>query len=362
MDFEIKNYNSLDESLKVTWKSFEKESVNYCFQSYEWFENWVNNYRVNNNNFLLCICVVKYKSKVICIFPFEIEKKFNLKILKWAGDKHTDYCSPLIRKDFFFDKKTFINLYEKVLSIIKNIDVVYLTKQPECINEIKNPFIEFLKNFEDSQTYSISLPNKWEYYTNQILKREFYRQNLRKKKLLKRLGSLKFKIYENRDEKTSVLNELFKQKNIRLRSKKIEDILKSNDLEFYKEFEKEGVKDIKTHLSSLVLNNELIAIHWGVIYKKRFYYLLLSMQEGQLNKYSPGRLLISLLIRWSISKKLEVFDFTLGGESYKKSWSNKNSYLFNYVESKSLKGFNFFLLIKIKLFLKKIYKKITTKK
>ena len=145
-------------------------------------------------------------------------------------------------------------------------------------------------------------------------------------------------------------------------SKKIEDILKSNDLEFYKEFEKEGVKDIKTHLSSLVLNNELIAIHWGVIYKKRFYYLLLSMQEGQLNKYSPGRLLISLLIRWSISKKLEVFDFTLGGESYKKSWSNKNSYLFNYVESKSLKGFNFFLLIKIKLFLKKIYKKITTKK
>ena len=100
---------------------------------------------------------------------------------------------------------------------------------------------------------------------------------------------MKFKIYENRDEKTSVLNELFKQKNIRLRSKKIEDILKSNDLEFYKEFEKEGVKDIKTHLSSLVLNNELIAIHWGVIYKKRFYYLLLSMQEGQLNKYSPNQ-------------------------------------------------------------------------
>ena len=78
----------------------------------------------------------------------------------------------------------------------------------------------------------------------------------------------------------------------------------------------------------------------GIIYKNRFNYLLLSMKEGNLDRYSPGRLLIALLIRWSISKKLEVFDFTLGDEGYKKSWSNKNSYLFNYVESKSLNGFN----------------------
>ena len=357
MNFEIKIYHACDKSLEVIWKNFEKESTNYCFQSYDWFENWVNNYRVNNNNFLLCITVVKYKSKVICIFPFEIEKKFKFKILKWAGDKHADYCSPLIRKDFIFDKVTFINIYEKVLKMIKNIDVIYLIKQPEYIHEIKNPFIEFLNNFVDSKTYNILLPKKWEYYKTQILKKEFHLQNLRKKKSLKKFGNLKFKIYNNRNEKTSILNELFAQKNIRLSSKGIEDILKSKDLEFYKKFEQKSFDNIKTHLSSLIFNDELIVIHWGIIYKKRFYYLLPSMKENQLNKYSPGRLLISLLIRWSISKKLEVFDFTLGDENYKKSWSNKNSYLSNYVESKSLKGFSLFLLIKFKLFLKQIDKK-----
>ena len=357
MNFEIKVYHSFDKSLKIIWKDFEKESVNYCFQSYDWFENWINNYRVNNNNFLLCTTVVRYKSRVICIFPFEIEKKFKFRILKWAGDKHADYFSPLLSKDFVFDKETFSNIYKKVFNVIKNIDVIYLIKQPEYIHEIKNPFIEFLKNFVDSKTYNILLPRKWEYYKKQILKKEFHLQNLRKKRSLKKLGNLKFKIYNDKNEKISILNELFTQKNIRLSTKGIEDTLKLKDLEFYKKFEKESFNNIKTHLSSLILDDELIAIHWGIIYKKRFYYLLLSMKEDQLKKYSPGRLLIALLIRWTISKKLEVFDFTLGDESYKKSWSNTNSYLFNYVESKSLKGFNLFLLIKFKLFLKQISKK-----
>jgi len=356
MNFEIKIYHSFDTSLKIIWKAFEEESANYCFQSCDWFENWVNNYRVNNNNFLLYIVVVKHESKVVCILPFEIEKKFKFRILKWAGDKQSDYCCPLLRKNLNFDRKTFVDLFNQVLDLIKNVDVIYLIKQPEYIEGIKNPFIEFSGNFTDSKTYNILLPKTWEYYKDQILKKEFHLQNLRKKKSLKKIGNLNFKIYNDQNEKINVMKKLFSQKNIRLSSQGIKDILKLEDLEFYKKFEESALKNIKTHLSALILNDELIAIHWGIIYKKRFYYLLLSMKENQLSKYSPGRLLISLLIRWSISKKLEVFDFTLGDENYKKSWSNKNSYLFNYVESKSLKGFNLFLLIKLKLYLKQINK------
>ena len=140
-------------------------------------------------------------------------------------------------------------------------------------------------------------------------------------------------------------------------TKGTKDILTQHDLNFYKKIEEKKIQSLQTHLSCLTLDGEIISIHWGVIYKKRFYYLLLSIKEGEFSRYSPGRLLISLLIRWSISKKLKTFDFTLGDENYKKSWSNKNSYLFNYVESKSLNGFNFFLLIKLKLFLKQIDKK-----
>ena len=130
MDYEIKIFSDIDSALKKDWENLELNSYNYCFQSYEWFENWVNNLRFGNQNYSLCIVVVKYKSKVIYIFPFEIVEKFKLKILKWVGDKQSDYCSPILSKDYYFDKEKFKYLFKEVLKVIKNIDIVYFIKQP----------------------------------------------------------------------------------------------------------------------------------------------------------------------------------------------------------------------------------------
>ena len=57
-----------------------------------------------------------------------------------------------------------------------------------------------------------------------------------------------------------------------------------------------------------------------------------------------------------ITKKIKVFDFTLGDENYKKSWSNKSNLLYNYAYLNTLKGFYLFPLIKFKLFVKSLNK------
>ena len=134
MDYDIKIFSELNSSLKKDWQDLELNSHNYCFQCYDWFENC---YRIDNKNCSLRITVIKHKSQVICIFPFEIEKKFKLKILKWAGNKQTDYCSPVLSKNFNFDKKNFIHLFKEVIKEIKNIDVIHFIKQPEYINGLK---------------------------------------------------------------------------------------------------------------------------------------------------------------------------------------------------------------------------------
>ena len=64
MDFNIKVYRSLNDELKEYWQSLEQESYGYCFQSYDWFENWANTFRINNNKYSLCIVAVLSKSKI----------------------------------------------------------------------------------------------------------------------------------------------------------------------------------------------------------------------------------------------------------------------------------------------------------
>jgi len=245
MKYEIKVFSELDTELKEYWQRLETNSNNYCFQSYDWFENWVENFRKSNENYLLQIITISLNSNILGILPFEIEKKFNLNILKWAGSKHTDYMAPVLSENFDLKKDDFDLVWKAIIKLIANIDFIYLNKQPKHINKIENPFVKYLKNYKDSNTQNISLPKTWKEYTGVVLKKNFHIQNLRKKKLLKKLGNLKFKIINDKNFKEKCIEELIKQKNERLTSQGVKKIFKLEDLNFYKNFEKKIFKKIK---------------------------------------------------------------------------------------------------------------------
>ena len=73
-------------------------------------------------------------------------------------------------------------------------------------------------------------------------------------------------------------------------------------------------------------------------------------------KYSPGRILLTELINWSISNNYEIFDFTTGVENYKKDWTNSEILLSEIVIVNNLKGYVIFFTNKLLEYLKKIYK------
>ena len=80
------------------------------------------------------------------------------------------------------------------------------------------------------------------------------------------------------------------------------------------------------------------------------------MPDGDIKKFAPGKLLLSLLIRWSIAKKLQFFDFGLGEETYKKNWSNQKSNIYNHISLKSLKGIFYYIILKARQIVKLIKK------
>ena len=74
-------------------------------------------------------------------------------------------------------------------------------------------------------------------------------------------------------------------------------------------------------------------------------------------KYSPGRILLTELLIWSIEKKLSTFDFTIGAEIYKKVWCDKEEKLYETFFYKSFKGMLFLTFIKRLESLKNLIKK-----
>ena len=134
MDYQIKLFSQLDQELKNNWLNLEKESNYTCFNSLAWIENYIFSYKKLRENSKLKIFIVFYKDEPVCIFPFEIVKKFKINILHWACDLKSDFNAPIQKKNFCFKKKTFQEVWNKILNMLPEVDLIYLKKQ---INSLK---------------------------------------------------------------------------------------------------------------------------------------------------------------------------------------------------------------------------------
>tara|TARA_B100002051_G_scaffold273989_1_gene314018 strand:+ start:287 stop:811 length:525 start_codon:yes stop_codon:yes gene_type:complete len=171
MNFEIKIYNSFEDSLETIWNNFEKESESYCFQNSYWLQKWYQS--LNNKKDLdLHIFLVYQNQKLLFIFPFCIEKKYGLKILKWQGGKQSDYKCGLIKNDSLIGKKEFLSLWKKIKNRLPDFDLTYFKNQPEKIGSNINPFVKFLNSNKTSQSRSINLDHSFETFINNDLKKK----------------------------------------------------------------------------------------------------------------------------------------------------------------------------------------------
>ena len=174
MDYQIKLFSELDEELKEIWFRIEKDSYHTCFNSLAWVENYILSYKESINHSKLRIFIIFFRDKPVCVFPFEIIKKFKINILQWACDSKSDFNAPIQKKDFNFDKKTFKEVWNKILKMVPEVDIIYLKKQINFLETSNNPFINFLKKSKVGINQQILLPDKWNNYTNKILKKKFF--------------------------------------------------------------------------------------------------------------------------------------------------------------------------------------------
>ncbi len=346
LTFEI--YNEINSELEFKWKDFNKENTSHIFQQVDFLKEHT---KYKKSKFYYV--TIFFEEKLFMIIPLEIKNFFGIRILQLIGTKEFDYCSPILSNlKNHIDKISFNNLWEKILNSISGYDLILLDKQPEKVRDIDNPFVKYLKNTYLSKVYLIDLPNSEAEYLEKFHDKKFLNEFLRTTKKLKKDCDVNFKILD--DDETSILSKIVNNKAHTLNKKKIKHILDENFLNYFIELKKRN-KEL-FNISLLEINKEMISANMGFIYKKTFYYYLPTIFSNKYNKFSPGKILIFYLIGWCIKNNIKTFDFGIGDEDYKKYWSNKSINIFRYIEYKSFKGFFFYILLKIYIFLSKLKK------
>ena len=330
----IKVYLNFD-YIKADYLEFEKRFALTPFQSADWLELWNDKVGLPLLKITPQIVKIKVDEKIFMILPFGIRKKYGVKILEWMGGINSDYLGPIFDKDLIKIKN--INLlWSRILVELKKFDAINLEKQSiEVVKILKTIGLDYeFKEHEKSER--VILPNSWDEY-QKSLKKNLKSDTKRQKRRLNEIGDLKFYQPIDAKSKKAIIKEMIAQKRIRYKLKKQWDMFDIKEYrDFYMSLSCIKSSSFSVQCSSIKINNELIATHIGILNKDSFYYLMPS-HLSNFHKYSPGRILLFELIERAIDRNVDFFDFTIGGEIYKKSFINDEQLLF-----KSIKAFNIF--------------------
>ena len=351
---EVFKYKEINNNLIDEWKIIENDSFLTPFQSYEWINHYTN-IILKDSNVETFFFVIKSNGIPTDIIPLCIKKQFIFKKLEWIGGLNTDFMGIISSKKSVFkdNKKNFFYVWTYIIENLPKIDLIFLEKNPIKFEKQYNFFIQNFKIKKSIINLTTILDSAW--INKEFVNKRIINDNKRQRKRLSKLGNLKFFIADSKKEKLEIVNKMIQQKHLHYNQsgKSMFSLKKYKDL--YLLCSDNLGKYGKVHISALLINDEIIATHWGFYNNETFYYIMPSYNINKWGVYSPGKILLEFLIDWSSNNNIKKFDFTEGDATYKRNWSNNIDYLYEITIVKSVKGFLLYSFYKMKFFLKKIY-------
>lgn len=327
------------EDIEEVWCDFQKYSSGYPFQSYEWCYSWYLTIGKFLNAQPRIILVSEQDNTPIFLLPLVCKKRNGIVSLLTFDGGVSDYNAPLLHPDFSskVNGNGFIKIWRRVVKELGRHDIIWLPKMPEKIGAQQNPFLHLKVRPNPQKSYSLSLNGTWDDFYNKKLKKKIRLDSRRQQKRLAQKGEIKFEVANTPGERRMITETMIKQKSRRYEETDAPNMFNMSCFrEFYLLLAARDNNSV--HISALKVGQDTVASHWGMIFNNIFYFLLPTYEGGDWRKYSCGRLLLEKLLETSYSANMSVFDFTIGGEDYKKNWCNQEMVLYDYWLVSNFKG------------------------
>ena len=325
------------EAVSPEWKILQEEGKSSVFQTIEWVSYWTSVVGIEQEiEPLIVVARSRGKKLPSLIVPFGIRTVFGVRIMSVLGGFHADYSGAVVQGEQ--NNHADVLFWEETGKIAraKKIDVIWVHNIPSFVEGVANPLWS-PECIRSGEANSIIWSQPWSEYSQELVHVRIRPDSRRQRKRLSEIGKLRFYIPESDEGKKTFAEIMIDQKEQRYRAMGIKNQFdRPENREFYiGAIRREN--EFKPHVSALMLEDDVLAVHWGEVYKGRFYYLMPSHAE-KWAKYSPGRLLLENLLEWSFSSGYTNFDFTVGDEAYKYQWANLGIPLFEYKKALTMKG------------------------
>mgnify|MGYP002632219065 CR=1 FL=1 len=347
-------YPDFCEELEGLWRSLES-SQQYIFQAYNWMKFWQRTIGQQSMAIKPWIAVIlNSEGQPRMIFPFCVRRRLGARVVEFLASAQGDYQGPLIHDSWVSDFEKIQSSWEMVCKALPGHDVRHFSKLPAHWGASGNVMLKIWKSAFQDNAYFASLPASFkEFQDGQRTK--IRADSKRQRRRLSEIGVVKFEMLNYGDiEWDSALDKMAEQKSHRLRRMGVPDMFSCEQTRlFYRDLPNYLSTGGEIHFSVLKVDDEIVASHWGGILRDRFYYLMPTITDGNLRVYSPGRLLLENLVEWCVQNEIKVFDFTIGGEEYKRDWCDREMPIFEHLRLITPIGALYFCYIRLRRYARK---------
>jgi CelD/BcsL family acetyltransferase involved in cellulose biosynthesis len=208
------------------------------------------------------------------------------------------------------------------------------------VGDQPNPFRQLGGTPHPSHAHLVHLEGDFDAFLARMRSAKSRSTDRRKRRKLAGQGTLSFVVADHDGvEAQRLLDAVMRQKSANYRELGVADLFAS---QAYRDFLRalcEGDEaPFLVHLSGLLLDDRIVATHFGLLHKQRLYYLLPAYERDEISALSPGSAHLHYLLQWCFANGVKVCDFTVGDEPYKYLWRDTELELVDYVQPVSPRG------------------------
>jgi CelD/BcsL family acetyltransferase involved in cellulose biosynthesis len=332
-------------SIQTTWRKLEADGQCSFYQTYDWCSSFFETFGPSKK---LDLCIVEAcdaRGEIAFVLPFQIRKKYGLRILEWLAQAENNYGQGLFSVDFSGGKasKWFDQNLASVFKALPPFDVINLQNTPLSALGYPDIFANVPKSKAANSSYVTLLKPPYENLLRSKRSAKSISKIRRRDERIMALGDVQFCVEPLGSRTSAALAECFIHKKKQLAEMGITNVFEDQQQKFLLRLTYgESLRAFK-----LTCDGQTISTIIGATYGNRFWLMITSLSANAPLALSPGDLLLRKTIAWCCEQNLELFDFSNGEIGYKTIWADEKVQLYNYFASQNMRSLPFAALLKL---------------
>lgn len=317
-------------SLQAPWEALQAIAACGSAQTYDWAHAVARHLLGPEGREAVIAVGYDADGRPLLLWPFEMTKIAGMNVLSWLGHDHANYNMGLFAPDAAtaFSAEDISRLL-KTVGVHCQASAALLTAQPESWDGIPNPFALLPHQSAPNSGYAVRLGDFDTLFSERFSKRSRSTLNRKERKLVE-LGPLSYGWAETTDERLALMDIFFAQKSRQFAEMGVKDVFDAHARAFYREVALlDNDNPSRLHLGYLKAGDEIAATFCGTVFQKRMAVSLSSLAEGDVQRYSPGGLLLRHQIKEFCEKGFAFYDMGVGEARHKVEWCEITQPLFD---------------------------------